>query len=105
MQIAGNKCKVCEHHIVLSSDGKVCERCGAFVHLACEPRNNCDVCGQPFQRYEPPEADPLRDAVLPRALRPAASGGPAFAISAAVALALLAIIVWYAIEHVLSHGH
>ena len=105
MQIAGTRCKACGHNVVLSSEGKFCLRCGEVVHLACEPRDTCGVCGQQYQTDERPKTDPLRDAILPPALRSATSGGPAFAISGGVAFALLAIIVWYTIEHVLSHGH
>ena len=75
MQIGGNKCKVCGHNIVFSSEGKFCPQCSAYVHLVCEARDNCDSCGRPFQKYERPEADPMSDAIVPRALRPAKSGG------------------------------
>jgi hypothetical protein len=36
MQIAGNKCKVCERNIILSNEGKGCARCGAVVHRTGE---------------------------------------------------------------------
>jgi hypothetical protein len=80
MQIAGNTCRICDRGIILSSEGKFCPYCGTYVHLACEPRGKCDVCGQPYQIFEPPKADPLSDAVVPPALRPSRSGGPAFAL-------------------------
>ena len=82
MQIAGNKCKVCGHNIVLSSEGKFCPHCGKYAHLVCEACDNCDICGGPFQQYESPDADPMRDAILPRALRPAKSGGPVLFLAA-----------------------
>ena len=104
MQIAGNKCKVCDRNIVLSSEGKFCARCGTFVHLICEPEAKCGVCAQPFQHYERPRVDPLSEAILPRALRTGKSGAP---LMAALILlpALIVIIVYYAIMGVLAHGH
>ncbi len=105
MQIAGTLCKVCGRNIVLSSEGKFCPRCETAVHLTCEPQDSCATCGQPYQADKAPEADPLRDAVLPPALRPNRSGGPAFAVSVGVAFLLLAVIIWFAVEYVLSHGH
>lgn len=105
MQIAGTMCRACGQSIVLSDEGKFCARCGAAVHLTCEPKDNCAVCGQGYQAYERPESDPLRDAVLPPALRPSRSGGPAFAIAVGVAILLLGVIIWFAIEYVLSRGH
>jgi hypothetical protein len=93
MQIAGNRCKFCERNIVLSSEGKYCARCGTFAHVACEPQSDCDACGQPFQEYERPEADPMRDAVLPRALRPASSGG-LLMISLMALMVILIFLIW-----------
>jgi hypothetical protein len=101
MQIAGNNCRICGGNIILSRDGKFCAHCQTAVHLRCEPRSECGVCGQTYQDYEAPKADPLREAVLPRALRPARSGGPVFAITAAVLFALLTMMLWY----IFAHGH
>jgi hypothetical protein len=95
MQIAGNKCKVCERGIILSTDGKFCERCGTLVHLACALADNCDVCGQRWQRYEPPKPDPMRDAILPLSLRPSKSGGALVAAGLILLLAFLFFIVWF----------
>lgn len=105
MQVAGTKCAVCGHGITLASEGKFCGRCGTVAHPTCEPREACSKCGQPYQKYERPTADPLSDALLPLALRPARSGGPILAISVAVGFALLTIAMWYAIIHLQSQGH
>jgi hypothetical protein len=105
MQIAGNKCRVCGRSIVLSSEGKYCEGCGAFAHAACEPAGSCPICGQPFQEYERPKPDPLRDALLPRALRPARSGGPLMVALLILLPVLVFLLIYYAIETALAHGH
>ncbi len=102
MQIAGSKCRVCGHSIVLSNEGKYCVRCENVAHRTCEPRAKCDVCGEPFQAYERPEVDPLKEAILPPALRPAGSGGPTLAIFLTVVLAGLAVLFWCAIQYALS---
>ncbi len=104
MQIAGNKCKVCGRSIVLSKEGKFCARCGTFMHLACEPREDCSACGQPLRLETPPDTDPLRDAILPPALRPARSGPLLIALLVLVP-ALLFLIIYYAILNALAHGH
>jgi hypothetical protein len=104
MQIAGIVCKVCGQNIILSSEGKFCPGCRTAVHLTCESQDSCAVCGQAYEVDKGPEADPLRDAVLPPELRPNRSGGPAFAISVGVAFLLLAVIIWL-IEYALSRGH
>jgi hypothetical protein len=70
MQIAGNKCKVCEGNIAFSVEGKFCPRCETVVHLKCDSLDICDGCGQPFAGYEEPEPDPTRSSFVPRALRP-----------------------------------
>src|SRR5580765_1605467 len=88
MQIAGNKCRICDHKIVFAHEGKACVHCGTFVHVNCEPRAFCDVCGQLFQQYELPKPDPLREAYLPRALRPAKGGGWAIAVLGAAIVAI-----------------
>ena len=103
MQIAGSKCKVCERNIVFSNEGKFCAHCGTVVHLACESQAQCGVCGQPFQQYEPPQADPLSEAILPPALRSAKSGAPTFAILMVVALAILLIVAYYALQAAWAH--
>ena len=104
MQIAGTTCKVCGGKIVLSGEGKFCG-CEAAVHLMCDPQGSCATCGQQYQADKVLDTDPLRDAVLPTALRPNRSVGPAFAVSVGVAFVLLALIIWLAIEYVFSHEH
>jgi hypothetical protein len=105
MQIAGNKCRVCGRSIVLSSEGEYCEGCEAFVHAACEPVGSCLVCGHPFQEYERLKPDPLRGALLPRALRPARSGGPLMVALLILLPVLVFLLIYYAIETALAHGH
>jgi hypothetical protein len=105
MQIAGNKCRVCEHTIVLSSEGKYCGGCAAFVHVTCEPAGSCPVCGQAFQEYERPKPDPMREAVLPRALRPARSGGPLMVALLILFVVVVFLVIYYAIETALARGH
>ena len=105
MQIAGNTCKVCQRKIVFSNEGKLCAHCQTFVHLGCDAQPKCDVCGEPFQNYEPPEADPMRGAVLPPALRPAKSGGPMLVLILVVVLAALVVVVSYVWQGLLAQGH
>jgi len=105
MQIAGNKCRACGNNITLSSEGKFCARCGTFAHLACAPQSACEVCGQPFECYEAPKPEPLRDAILPRALRPAKSGGPVIAAGLILLLAFLFFILYYGFMQMLASGH
>jgi predicted amidophosphoribosyltransferase len=104
MQIAGNKCKVCERNIILSTEGKYCARCGTVVHRACEAQAKCEVCSDAYQAYERAEVDPLSEAILPRKLRPAKSAGPTLAILLTTVLGLLAVILWYSIEYALAHS-
>lgn len=101
MQIAGNRCKVCDRNIVLSSEGVFCAHCGTFAHLTCEPETKCGICGQPLQHYERPRADPLSEAILPRALRPSKSAGGIMLLFAG--LALLVIILYYCLVYSLEH--
>ena len=90
---------------MLSKEGKVCPQCEDVVHLACEPADKCSVCDQPYQPYEPACPDPLPEALLPRALRPPKSAGPALAIAALIAFAVLSITAWYVTEQLMSHEH
>jgi hypothetical protein len=103
MQIAGSKCKVCGQKIVLSREGKFCPECNTYAHLVCEARDNCDICGRPLQNYERPEADPTRDAILPRALRPSKSGGPVLFLAAL--FVFLIFLAYYGFMHLLASGH
>ena len=103
MQIAGNKCNVCGRNIILSNEGKYCVRCGTVVHGVCEPGAKCAICDEQYQAYERPRVEPLSEAILPAALRPAKSSGPILAILLTTTLALLAILLWYSIEYALAH--
>jgi hypothetical protein len=103
MQIAGNKCRVCGGNIILSSEGKSCAHCETFAHVACFPQSTCDVCGQSFESYEAPKPDPLRDAILPRALRPSKSGGPVLFLAAL--FVFLIFLAYYGFMHLLASGH
>ena len=98
-QIPGNNCQVCGQDIVLAAEGKSCPHCQTAVHLACEPRDTCTVCGQAYRLQERPQVDPLREAIVPPALRPARSGAPALAIFIMAALALGILIIWLALTH------
>jgi len=96
---------VCSRNIVLSSDGNFCAHCGTYAHITCDPSDNCSVCGQPFQRQERPEDDPITDAILPRALRRGKSGGPALVAGLMVVLGLLVYIAFCMLVQTFSHGH
>lgn len=99
MQIAGETCMVCGKKIIFSRDGKYCQDCRIVVHQTCDPENTCTKCGRAYQTYEPPIADPAREAVVPRSLRPSGSSGPiAIVIFSAVLLffMLLLLLVWFA---------
>ncbi len=99
MQIAGSACKVCNHNIALASEGKFCPHCQTVVHLTCESDDTCRICGQRYEGYERPKFDPLTDAVLPPALRPARSAGPALAISVAALFGAMLLLIWYCLMH------
>ena len=49
MQVAGNKCFVCQRPIILSSEGTWCTQCGTILHEACiAPGGACPVCQTAF---------------------------------------------------------
>jgi ribosomal protein S27AE len=104
MQIAGSSCEVCGRSVTFSVDGKFCARCGTVMHLGCEPRASCGVCGQPFQSYEQPKAEPLNEALVPRSLRPVGSGGAALAMCLGAGLLLLGIMVMLWFQQITAHG-
>ena len=104
MQIAGNKCRVCERSIVLASEGKYCPTCGAFAHVACDELETCEACGHAFEHYERPKPDPLRDAIVPRGLRPVAAGPLTIALLLLLP-AILFLVIWWIIMDGLAHGH
>lgn len=93
MQIAGNKCRVCGSPIVFSEEGKFCEHCGTVVHHQCDSSSKCPVCRRPYAYYELVQPDPLRDGILPRALRPAKSYGPVFAICAVLLTLIFMLLI------------
>mgnify|MGYP001399056656 CR=1 FL=1 len=101
MQVAGNKCKVCGRNIALSTEGRFCAHCEIFVHAACAPQDNCDVCGRPLECEESPKADPIAEATLPRALRPSNISGPLLALAALI-LFLVFLFFYNIIHHVPS---
>jgi hypothetical protein len=98
MQIAGNGCRICGGQIIFANEGKACLHCGTFVHVTCELGAKCAICGQPFQNYEPPTPNPLREAILPRALRVPKSGGPAIALAVGILFLLFGIIAFFVIS-------
>ena len=100
MEIAGKTCRVCDLDIVLSREGKFCPMCKAAVHLTCEPRTTCSVCGRPFEDFDRPKADALSEAIIPTALRKPRSGGPVFAVST-----LLILVLVFILALLISHGH
>jgi hypothetical protein len=99
VQIAGNPCKVCGQIITLSSEGKACPHCQTVVHAACDHNETCMVCSQAYRAYERPPVDPLSEAVLPRALRPARSGAPALALFIMALLIVAMLIIWFGLTH------
>ena len=104
MQIAGSACKICERNIVLALDGKFCLHCSAVVHRACDPRAKCHVCGQAFQGYERPSVDPIREAIVPRALRGGRNASTAVALLCA-GVAGIIVILCYVLMEAWSLGH
>jgi len=99
IQIPGNMCKVCRQPIVFSNEGKFCAQCEQVVHLTCLPQPECDVCGALFQQDERPEPDPLRDAIVPRAMRPVQSGAWVLAVSLGIGLLFIASIVLFSLQN------
>lgn len=104
MQIAGSKCGLCGRTIVFASEGKFCPGCKTYSHLACDSREQCAVCHEPFQRFELPKPDPLRDAIVPRPLRPAQTFGPLAIALALMIPALLFLMVWLALLEAMEYG-
>ena len=52
MQIAGNKCFVCEKNIGVMRDGAGCVTCQVAVHKTCIANQVCPKCGRPFLTAE-----------------------------------------------------
>jgi len=101
MQIAGSECKVCGLKILLSSEGEYCPNCRTFAHTTCEPEKECRVCGKPLLQYEHSEANPLREAIVPRSLRPTSIGAPMLAAGSMLLFGVL-IFVFYSC---VANGH
>lgn len=76
MELAGSTCAVCGQYIVLAREGKWCPACARAVHQACDPRSQCARCGGDYALPRLPASDPLRDAILPRRLRPDSGANP-----------------------------
>src|SRR5262245_37142181 len=103
MEIAGSTCTVCGQHIVLARDGKSCTTCRIVVHRTCHTQSHCSRCGGVYQTQEPPVVDPVREATVPRNLRPVAPGSPAaMAIIGAVLCVVLFVVF---IMFLLRNGH
>lgn len=79
-------------------EGKYCPHCGTYVHIACKPEERCDVCGQSYHHAQRPKADPVRDALLPRALRPSKDAFPIVAMFLFLVIALLVVLVFVALK-------
>jgi len=103
-QIAGSTCKICERQIVLATEGKFCAHCSSFVHHACLHQDKCDICGQAFQSHEYSVRDPLRDAIIPYALRPGNSRISVAVILLAGVVGLMIFVLLYSLTYGLSHA-
>ena len=101
MEIAGSTCAVCGQHIVLAREGKCCATCRIVVHRACDAQSTCSRCGAGYEVFEPPIADVLRDAIVPRSLRPSRSTSSV----AMVVFAALALLFGLAFLIFLFHPH
>ena len=91
MEIAGNICTVCGHKVVFAQDGKCCPACRTVVHETCDSRSICPRCGRPYERQETPIVDPLREAIVPRCLRPLAPASP---VAMVICAALLFVVLF-----------
>ena len=103
VQIAGNKCKVCQQNLVLSTEGKFCKKCEVVVHVKCDSQPDCPVCGQPYSAYEPCKGDPAVEAFVPRALRPVMYGGAILLLIAGLAFVFVAL--YYVLFDAFAHAH
>lgn len=89
MEIAGSTCAVCRQHVVLAREGKACPTCRIVVHRACDAQSQCSRCGAAYEIQELPIVDPLRDAIVPRSLRPGRPGSP-------IAMAVIGVFLLFA---------
>jgi hypothetical protein len=94
MEIAGSTCAVCGQHVIFAQDGKCCPACGIVVHEKCDDQSRCSRCGRAYERQEHPIPDPLRDATVPRSLRPSALGAsvPMLIFASLLFLVLLVVL-------------
>jgi hypothetical protein len=90
MDIAGSTCAVCGQHVVLAREGKRCSTCSIVVHRACDTQSQCSRCGRVYESQEQPVVDPLREAIVPRSLRPSRPGSP-------VAMAVIGVFLLFAL--------
>ena len=89
MEIAGSTCTVCGQHIVLAREGMCCPTCRIVVHRVCDTQSQCPRCGGAYEIQERPIVDPLREAIVPRSLRPGRPGSP-------VAMAVIGVFLLFA---------
>ena len=102
MEIAGGTCTVCGRKVVFAQDGKCCSGCGIVVHQACDTGNACTRCGRAYEIRQPPVADPVADAIMPRGLRPSGSGT---AVAVIVVAAVLLVLMFSFLMLLLMGGH
>jgi hypothetical protein len=99
MQIAGSTCEICGQHVVFAREGKLCSSCRIVVHRECDAKSTCTRCGREYKLAKPPIADPARDTIVPRSLRPNRSASPV----AMVLLAALLVLFGFAFLLLLVH--
>ena len=104
MQLAGSKCQVCGKSIVLAEEGMFCPQCDAAFHSPCAPEAVCSVCHAHLQRESAPTPDPLREAVVPRALRPPKNSAAVY-VFLFLFLALLGMLAIHYMRGLLGGGH
>lgn len=101
MEITGSTCTICGQHIVLAREGMCCPTCRIVVHRACDAQSTCSRCGEKHEIPEPPVADVLRDAIVPRSLRPTHS---ASAVASVIGAALAFLIGFALLLLLLQRG-
>src|ERR1051325_3780229 len=102
VEIAGGTCAVCGGKVVLAAEGKACPQCGVVLHRACDPHDTCSRCGSAYKVHEPPVADPVGDAVVPRSLR---ASGPGTTVAVILVAALILILMFGLFILSLMGGH
>jgi hypothetical protein len=99
MEVAGNMCAVCGRKVVFAQDGKYCLICRNVVHQSCDAQSDCPRCGRTYEIQRIPDPDPVREAVLPRSLRPASSAGPIAMLFVAAVLFLFLALMFVLLTH------